>query len=158
MIEQTLEKNIDAKCIDLCLINNKYDVITATFDMINYLNESELKRFLGCVYDRLNDGGYFLCDINTLHGFRDIAVGSFIADEGDRFLAIDSDFDEDIYSSTFTLFTKEGELYNKSSEHIYQYYYTTQKLVELSKLELVDSDMVSLYSDQPDKEFLIFKR
>ncbi len=158
MIEQTLEKNIDAKCIDLCLLNEKYDVITATFDMINYLNDSELKIFLDCVYDRLNDGGYFLCDINTLHGFKDVAVGSFISDMDDRFLAIDSDFEDNIYSSTFTLFTKSDELYQKSSEDIYQYYHTTDKISNISKLKLIESDMVTLYSDEADKEFLVFKK
>jgi len=158
MVEQTLQRDINAKCIDLCLVDNQYDVITATFDMINYLNDSELKRFLDCIWDRLNDGGYFLCDINTLHGFKDVAVGSFISDMDDRFLAIDSDFEDDIYSATFTLFTKSNELYHKSSEDIYQYYHTTDKISNISKLKLIESDMVTLYSDEADKEFLVFKK
>ncbi len=66
MVSRAVEQGIDAQCIDLCHLNGKYDVITAVFDMLNYLDKEELKHFFICVKEHLNDGGYFLCDINTL--------------------------------------------------------------------------------------------
>ncbi|UFH60748.1 class I SAM-dependent methyltransferase [Sulfurovum mangrovi] len=83
---------MDAECIDLCDLEGKYDVITAVFDMVNYLDAKALQRFLGCMADHLNEGGYFVFDINTLYGFENVAVGAFIVDDEARFLAIDSDF------------------------------------------------------------------
>ena len=93
MVSKTLEQGYDAECIDLCDLNGQYDVLTAVFDMLNYLDKAHLAHFLGCVKDHLNDGGYFLCDINTLYGFENVAVGSYIVDDEERFLTVDSDFE-----------------------------------------------------------------
>jgi len=81
MVAETLEQGYDAECIDLCALNGTYDVITAVFDMLNYLNKEQLKRFLICVKEHLNEDGVFLCDINTLYGFENVAVGSYIVDD-----------------------------------------------------------------------------
>lgn len=158
MVAKAKKINDNIECIDLCAVQNRYDIITATFDMINYLNTKSLARFLNCLSDKLNDGGYFLCDINTLYGFSEVAVGSFIADEDDMFLTIDSDFEEGIYSSEFTLFEREGELYRKSKEQITQYYHTATKIAELARFELVSQNPISLYADESDKSFLVFKK
>jgi len=158
MVAQTLEQGYDAACIDLCELNGTYDVITAVFDMLNYLNKDQLKRFLSCVKEHLNEGGVFLCDINTLYGFENVAVGSYIVDDKERFLTVDSDFEKGEYISEFTLFEKEGECFNKSQESIKQYYHSVDDIVDLSVLELLVDDDVNLYElEAADKKFLVLR-
>lgn len=159
MVAKTCEYAIDAECIDLCDLEGKYDVITAVFDMLNYLTPIQLQSFLFCVKNHLNEGGFFLCDINTLYGFENVAVGSFIVDDEERFLTVDSDFEEDEYISEFTLFEKEKNLYKKSQETIKQYYHSVEELVKLSGLELLLSDDVNLYGlEEADKVFVVFTK
>ncbi|NOR56325.1 MAG: methyltransferase domain-containing protein [Sulfurovum sp.] len=159
MVSKTKEQGLDASCINLCDLEGKYDVITAVFDMLNYLNKEELKTFLSCVKSHLNDGGIFLCDINTLYGFENVAVGSFIVDDETRFLTVDSDFEEGVYSAEFTLFEKENECFKKSQEVIKQYYHTVDDLVKLSGLELMLDDEVNLYElEEADKRFIVLGR
>ena len=159
MVSRTLEQGYDAECVDLCDLNDHYDVLTAVFDMLNYLDKAQLAQFLGCVKEHLHDGGYFLCDINTLYGFENVAVGSYIVDDEERFLTVDSDFEESVYSSEFTLFEKEGSRFKKSQETIRQYYHTIDEIVMLSGLEFVQSDDVNLYDlNEADKLFLVLKK
>ncbi len=159
MVAQTLEQGYEAECIDLCDLHGSYDVITAVFDMLNYLNKEQLKRFLLCVKEHLNEGGVFLCDINTLYGFENVAVGSYIVDDEERFLTVDSDFEDGEYISEFTLFEKEDECFKKSQEIIKQYYHTMDDIVKLSGLELLVSDDVNLYElESSDKKFLVLKK
>ena len=158
MVAQTLEQGYDAACIDLCDLNGTYDVITAVFDMLNYLNKEQLSVFLACVKEHLNEGGVFLCDINTLYGFENVAVGSYIVDDEERFLTVDSDFEKGEYVSEFTLFEKEGECFNKSQESIKQYYHSVDDIVDLSVLELLVDDDVNLYElEAADKKFLVLR-
>ena len=159
MVSKTLEQGYDAECIDLCDSNGRYDVLTAVFDMLNYLDKEQLAHFLGCVKEHLNDGGYFLCDINTLYGFENVAVGAYIVDDEERFLTVDSDFEEGEYSAEFTLFEKEGSCFQKSQETIKQYHHAIDNIVMLSGLELVQSDDVNLYDfDEADKLFLVLRK
>jgi len=159
MVSKTVEMGLEAECIDLCDLKGKYDVITAVFDMLNYLTPQSLKSFLICVNEHLNKGGFFLCDINTLYGFENVAVGSFIVDDEERFLTVDSDFEEGEYISEFTLFEKEGAYFKKSQEVIKQYCYKLEEIVASSSLKLIKSDTVSLYEMQaPDKLFLVLQK
>ena len=45
--------------------DNKFDVITCFFDSINFLEENNIKPLFDCVYNHLEDGGYFIFDIFT---------------------------------------------------------------------------------------------
>jgi SAM-dependent methyltransferase len=185
MVSKSLEQGLDAECIDLCELEAKFDVLTAVFDMLNYLDKDALKHFLSCVSDHLNVGGVFLCDINTLYGFENVAVGSYIVDDDTRFLTVDSDFENAEYSSEFTLFekadkgmdgcfTKSQEQYSseftlfekadkgmdgcftKSQEQVKQYYHSVEEIVQLSGLELLVNDDVSLYGfEEADKRFIV---
>jgi len=163
MVSQTLAQGYDAQCIDLCDLEGQYDVITAVFDMLNYLDKAQLKRFLKCIFEHLNTGGVFLCDINTLYGFENVAVGAYIVDDETRFLTVDSEFEEGEYISEFTLFEKEGKeipgCFKKSKETIKQMYHRVEEIVQQSGLELVQSDEVDLYGfDEADKVFLVLKK
>ena len=159
MVSKTVEMGLDAECVDLCALNGKYDVITAVFDMLNYLSTINLKSFLMCVKNHLKEDGVFLCDINTLYGFENVAVGSFIVDDDERFLTVDSEFEAGEYISEFTLFEKENTCFKKSQETIRQYYHTVDDLVEYSGLKLVVSDDVNLYGlEESDKTFVVLKK
>jgi len=159
MVERTKVQGIDAECIGLCDLSSTYDVITAVFDMLNYLDKEALKQFLACVKVHLNEGGVFLCDINTFFGFENVAVGSYIVDDKSRFLTVDSDFEAGEYTSEFTLFEKEGECFKKSQETIRQYYHAREEIVALSGLELISCEDVSLYEmEEVDKRFLVLQK
>ena len=163
MVSKTAQQGIPSQCIDLCDLNGRYDVMTAVFDMLNYLDKEALKHFLVCASEHLNKGGYFLCDINTLYGFENVAVGSYIVDDEERFLTVDSDFEAGEYSSDFTLFEKEGKglngYFTKSQEMIKQYYHEIEEIITLSGLEFVSSDDVNLYEmEEADKMFIVLQK
>ena len=46
--------------------NTKFDVITCFFDSVNFLNATEVKQMMECVYNNLEDNGYFIFDLFTL--------------------------------------------------------------------------------------------
>ncbi|MBD3793552.1 MAG: methyltransferase domain-containing protein [Campylobacterales bacterium] len=162
MVERTKARGLKAECIDLCKVEQTFDVITAIFDMMNYLDDKQLKRFMGCIEQRLNKGGYFIFDINTLFAFKEIAAGSHINDGGDRFVTIDSDYyeKEGVYEMMFTLFEKKGEdgCFVKSQAPITQYYRTVEEIRKLTKMKLVSKKPISIYSNKVEKFFLVFKK
>jgi len=161
MITKAKQQGVDAELVDVCSLNSDstYDVITAVFDMLNYLDKESLKRFLICMSGRLKRGGYFVCDINTLFGFQNVAVGSYIIDDQSRFLTVDSDFVEDEYYSEFTLFEKSGNYFEKSQETIRQYYHSIEEIIDYSGLEYFDHTDVNLYGfEEHDKLFIVLKK
>lgn len=159
MVESTKALGLDAKLTGLCQLSGTYDVMTAVFDMLNYLDKNALKRFLACVNTHLNQGGLFLCDINTLFGFENVAVGSYIVDDEKRFLAVDSDFEAGEYCSEFTLFEEEGECFRKSKETIRQFHHSSDEIIKLSGLSLLSEEEVNLYGfEEADKLFLVLQK
>ena len=160
MVKNTQSKGLNAQCIDLCKVDRKFDVITAIFDMVNYLDEKNLKRFLRCVEEHLEEGGYFICDINTLYAFKVVTVGSFIKDMDERFLTIDSDYEEEesTYYMDFTLFEKKGDVFVKTQESINQYYHKVERVKELTKMKLVKKQPIAIYGHEMEKFYLVFKK
>jgi predicted TPR repeat methyltransferase len=160
MVEMTKSKGLNAQCIDLCKLEGKFDVITAIFDMVNYLDKKSLKHFLSCIEEHLEKGGHFIFDINTLFAFKVVAAGTLIKDDGERFVSIDSDYLEDVgeYYMDFTLFEKNGESFEKSQDSITQYYYKVNEIQKLTKLKLVSKKAISLYSNEAEKFYLVFKK
>jgi len=158
MVKRAIELGVKAKNIDLCSVNKKYEACVAIFDVLNYLDKNELKRFLECVDNVLEKGGYFICDINTLYGFEEIAQGSSIIDKNDLFIAIDAEFEKDILTTKITLFEKKDKCYEKEDGVIKQYYHKIDSLKKAKNLKIVDIDFVALFSDISDKAILIYKK
>lgn len=158
MVRRARERGVEARCVDLCDVTERYDVITCVFDMLNYLSPDELTGFLSCLRNRLNPGGMLLCDLNTLYGFEEVAVGVFTAEETDRFVAIESDFEAGVYTADFTLFERDGACWRKSARRIRQYHHTPERIAELAGLELAEREPVALYGEAADKEFLIYRK
>jgi SAM-dependent methyltransferase len=160
MVERARAKGVDAEAIDLCELDGKFDVITAVFDMMNYLPPKALSSFFQCIREHLNEGGCFIFDINTLYGFENVAVGAYIVEDEARFLAIDSDFEADRYEAVFTLFEKEPtDHYTRSTQRIEQFYHPVEALEKVSGMTLVSASEVSLYGfEEADKFLVILKK
>jgi len=159
MVARAREQGVKAEQIDLCDDPGRYGVITAVFDMLNYLDGAELERFGRCVREHLDEGGVFLCDTNTLHGFESVAVGSFIAEDEDRFVTIDSDFEAGEYRSVFNLFERKGEMWHRSTGEIGQFYHSPETLQAALGMEIVEQVPVYLYDeDEADKVFWVFRK
>lgn len=159
MVKRAAKKGAKAYCKDLCKVDKKYDAAVAIFDVVNYLNKKELKKFLCCASNVLKEGGYFICDINTLHGFEDIAEGSVIIDKNDIFFAIDAEFRGDRLKTDINLFQKrDSSCYEKESGSITQYYHSVEELKSCKNLKLEDIDFISLFSDLPDKAILTYAK
>ena len=159
MVSRAQAKGVDAEAIDLCDLDGSFDVITAVFDMLNYLPKEALEGFFSCICAHLNEGGYFLFDINTLYGFEHVAVGAYVIEDERRFLAIDSDFDEGVYEAQFTLFEREGACYEKSQETIRQYYHTVKEIETISGMKLVNAQEIELYGlGDEDKVLVVLKK
>lgn len=158
MVKRALEKGANAEAIDLCEIDEKYEACVAIFDVLNYLNKDELKRFLKCVDNVLAKGGYFICDINTLYGFEEIAQGTIAIDKKDKFIVMDAEFENEQLITKITYFEKENSCYKKFSGVIKQYYHDIESLKKSNHLKLIDIDFVALFSDISDKAILVYKK
>ena len=128
--------------------------------MVNYLDKKSLKRFLACIEERLEEGGHFIFDINTLYAFKVVAAGSYIKDAGERFVTIDSDYEEERgeYFMDFTLFEKEGDAFVKSQDSITQTYHTVAEIEKLTKMKLVSKLPIAIYGDETEKFYLVFRK
>ncbi len=161
MTARARSRGIEAEKIDLCEEGGVYDVITAVFDMVNYLPSSALKGFFRCIKSHLRKGGLFLFDINTRFGFEEVAVGAFTAQDGGRFVAIESDFEEGCYTADFTLFSKEQDsvCYRKESQTVTQFYHALETVVAASDMHLVYNEPISLYDlGEADKTIVMLER
>ncbi len=158
MVKIAKKLGVNAKQCYLHEVEDKYDAIVAVGDVLNYMEEGALKKFLHDISARLNQNAIFVCDINTLHGFEDIAAGSMNVDEEDKFLAIDASFDENILETNFTLFSKQNNCYKKDQATIFQYYHEIERVKSLTTMKLIEIKDISLFSDKSDKTILVFQK
>ena len=158
MIEECKSIGLDAECVDVADVAGKYDAIVSIFDVLNFLNEEELLKFLNAVAEKLNEGGVFIADINTRYGFSDVAEGTMSSENEKEFLSVDAAFENDELATKFTLFEKqENGSYVKYQDIIIQYFHKIKTFQKLENLKLVEKQTFSLY-DREDKTLLIFKR
>ncbi|MDD5400059.1 MAG: class I SAM-dependent methyltransferase [Sulfurimonas sp.] len=158
MVAECREQGLDAECVDVSQVGGKYDAVVAIFDVLNFLNQDELLKFLDAVSQRLNDDGIFIADINTLYGFSDVAEGTMSSENEKEFLVVDAVFENDELHTKFTLFEKNRDCsYTKYQDTIVQYFHKVKTFEKLSTLKLIDKQTFSLY-DTKDKTLLIFKK
>ncbi len=159
MVEIARAKGLDARHCYLHETEGVYDAVLAVADVLNYLPKDLLLKFLEDVDRHLQKDGIFVCDINTRHGFEDVAAGSMSVDEGDRFLVIDAEFDENMLQTDITLFEKkESSCYFRESATIVQYYHALSEIVSLSPMKLIKNIDISLFSMESDKTILVFQK
>lgn len=153
------EKGLDAKAIPLNEVSEKYDCATAIFDVLNYISKEHLEEFIKDTYSVLNDGAYFVFDVNSYFGFDIVAQGCITMDLEDRFIAIDANFDEKNLQTDLTLFTQnDNGTFTKESDSIIQEYHSKDYLEKLLKkcgFEVQEIRDFNLHSDE-DADKLIF--
>ncbi len=162
-IKVCLQKGVDAQCILLNDVKEKYNCATAIFDVINYIPKKSLKEFFKDTYNVLNEGGYFIFDVNSLFGFSEVADGSLTLDKEGIFIAIDAIYNNEELNTNITLFQKqESNLYEKHEDCITQYYHDKNSLKKLLKnagfyVEEIKEFNLHRY-DQADKYIFICKK
>lgn len=153
------EKGLDAKAIPLNEVSEKYDCATAIFDVLNYISKEHLEEFIKDTYSVLNDGAYFVFDVNSYFGFDIVAQGCITMDLEDRFIAIDANFDEKNLQTDLTLFTQnDNGTFTKESDSIIQEYHSKDYLEKLLKkcgFKVKEIRDFNLHSDE-DADKLIF--
>ena len=157
------ERNLNAKVIDLADVKEKFDCATAIFDVLNYIPKEDLKLFITQVNIVLNQGAYFIFDVNSLFGFEEVAQGCITIDLEDKFIAIDANFENNKLQTDITLFTKEnGGLFSKESDSIIQEYHTKEflrKLLKECNFEIQEIKKFNLHTDEhADKLIFICKK
>lgn len=159
MVENSQKAGLNAKHINLCDLDEKFDVATAVFDVLNYMNTDELTHFFGCAKNTLHKDGYFLADVNTYFGFDEIAQGTIAIEDDNRYVVLDAVFEEPILTTNIKLFTKNGEngLFKREEGEIVQYYHDKKTIEKICGMKIVDIVEIGLYSKKPDKYLYVFK-
>lgn len=158
MVDECVKMGLDVECKRIEVVDGKFDAIVAIFDVLNFLNQDELLKFLESVSQKLNDDGVFIADVNTLFGFRDVAEGSMSSENEKEFLVVDAVFEDDELHTKFTLFEKNSDTaYTKYQDTIIQYFHKTRVFEKLPSLKLIEKQPFSLY-DTKDKTLLVFKK
>ncbi|NOQ29993.1 MAG: methyltransferase domain-containing protein [Helicobacteraceae bacterium] len=158
MITDALKDGLNVECIDIADVKEKYDVVTAVFDVLNFLDNEQLHKFLEDVSNVLDDDGVFLADVNTLHGFKNVAEGVLSVDEGSTFFNVEAIYDQDKLNTTFTLFSEsENGCFTKEQGTITQHFHQVKTLKSSKHLKLVEKRFINLY-DKKDKLLLVFKK
>ncbi len=156
-------KNLNAQAIALKDVKEKFDCATAIFDVLNYIPKKELKQFIKETNLVLNQGAYFIFDVNSLFGFEEVAQGCITIDVDDKFIAIDANFEKNKLQTDITLFEKqETGMFSKESDSIIQEYHSKEfltKLLKESGFEIVEIKEFNLHTDDnADKLIFICKK
>lgn len=162
-IKVCTDKDLNAVCIDLANVKEKFDCATAVFDVLNYIPEENLEEFLTNTAKVLNKGGYFIFDVNTLFGFEEIAQGTLSIDYEERFISIDANFENKELKTDITLFTSnEDGYYRKEQDSIIQYFHSQKilnRLLSKAGFEIVEKVGFNLHSfDESDKFIYLCKK
>lgn len=158
MIQKALLLGVNASKKELEeLEENSFDCIVAIGDVLNYIAASELDTFFLHVSKVLKPKGYFLADVNTPEGF-EIAQGAMAESKENEFLSISADFIENELRSSISYFQKEGELYKRYEGEIIQYFHPQSYFKEQKYLGFQESIYHSMFSDENEKEIMVFQK
>lgn len=157
------EKNLNAQVIALEDVKEKFDCATAIFDVLNYISKKDLKAFILTTNIVLNQGAYFIFDVNSYFGFDEVAQGCITIDVEDKFIAIDANFEDNKLQTDITLFEKqENGLFSKQSDSIIQEYHSKEFLIKLLKecnFEIKEIKEFNLHTpENADKLIFICKK
>jgi SAM-dependent methyltransferase len=157
------EKNLNAKAIALEDVKEKFDCATAIFDVLNYIPKEDLKAFINQTNIVLNQGAYFIFDVNSYFGFDEVAQGCISIDLKDKFISIDANFEDNKLQTDITLFEKqENGLFTKENDSIIQEYHSKEFLTKLLKecnFEIQEIKEFNLHTDEhADKLIFICKK
>ena len=157
-IEKALEKKVTALCQDIEDTTGEYEVITIIFDVVNFIKPTELKIFFGHVERLLTPNGKLLFDVNTQYGFEEVAQGVMTDKSTQDMLVVDAVYEDEMLTTDFTLFEKQGKTFVKHEDTIVQYYHTLTSLIKATNLSLSIEMPIELYGEEPDKTILLFTK
>ena len=140
-------------------VTQKYDCATAIFDVVNYVPAEFIEEFFKTMSLVLNQGGFFIFDVNSYFGFDEVAQGTLTIDDEDQFIAIDAIFENRQLQTDITLFSrqKNGQ-YEKENDSIVQTYHSIEFLkekLEVNGFNALDITPFHLHSED-DADKLIF--
>ncbi len=153
-VQKAKKRGCDCEVKNLCEVNEKFDAGVAVFDVINYMNKDELKKFFECV----KICNYFVFDINTLYAMEDLAIGTLKAEDENRFSVLYSEFEDNKLITEITLFEKKGDCYKKHQKKLIQYFYSLKEIESISGMEILEVIPISLYgSEEAEKLIIVMK-
>lgn len=147
-----------------------FDVIVATSDVLNYLNnESEVSRVFERVAHHLNPGGVFIFDIHSvykmLNEFNDQTYADDLDDVSYIWFAFRGEQELSVMHEMIFFTRQDDGTYLKSREDLYQRTYTYEtmlKLIEESTLEHLhsfsDFDISNTVTEECERVFFILKK
>lgn len=139
-------------------VKEKYDCATAIFDVINYIPKKNIKTFFDEMNLVLNQGGYFIFDVNSLFGFEEVAQGTLSIDLEDKFIIIDALFEDEKLITDITLFSEnKNKLFSKENDCIIQHYYANSELKNLLKSSGFKIENIlnfNLHTDEESDKFI----
>ncbi len=151
------QKICDCALQNICDVSEKFEAAVAIFDVINYMNQTQLIDFFKCVENVVDK--YFIFDINSFFAMSELAIGVLKAEDENRFAVLCSDSENDILKTQITLLEKQNECYKKSQADILQYYHSIEKICTYTNMKLIDKIPISLYdSGEIEKWILVFKK
>ncbi|MDR1461299.1 MAG: class I SAM-dependent methyltransferase [Campylobacteraceae bacterium] len=159
MIQKALLKGVKAYQKDIEELSGNFELIIAVGDVLNYFNQNELNDILSKISSKLTPNGYFLADINTLHGFTHVADGLLIKEDDEYFLAVEANFQDKKLMTNFTLFEQNGEYYKKEQAVIEQYFHPLEYFKKLNLLHLKKTIPIRMFDEKTsDKSLMIFQK
>ena len=156
-VQKAKKKGCNCENIDICDMKEKFEAAVAIFDVINYMDKNELKKFFECVQKVVKK--YFIFDINTFYAMDELAVGTLKAEDENRFATLFSEFEDNKLITEITLFEKKDNCYKKNQKSIIQYYHSLEEIEKLTKMKLKHMIPISLYgSEEAEKLILVFEK
>jgi SAM-dependent methyltransferase len=153
-VKKAKAKGCECFVKDVCDIEEKFEAAVAVFDVINYMDEKNLKKFFECVKKRIEK--YFIFDINTEYAMEDLAIGTLKAEDENKFAVLYSDYDDEKLITEITLFTKKDEnCYKKEQKSIIQYYHPVSRIEKISGMKIKEVIPISLYGSKEAEKFII---
>jgi len=117
------------------LPQNTYDLILVLFDSLNYLLQAKhIQKLLQNVYNGLEKNGMFIFDVSTIKNSKE-NFDNFLDfyQDSNSFILQESFLKGDLQTNKFCIFTKNGYLFEKSTEKHIQRIYKIKFLIDLIK-------------------------
>jgi len=134
-----------------------FDCALGVADVLNYIKLDEIDGFFSQLSTVLKPDGYFLADVNTIEGF-ELADGVMVRDENDRFLSVESYFEEEILTTNLTFFEKKRDFFIKSTGKILQYYHHKKTFENIKNFKLIETFPIDLFGSGTEKLLMVFQR
>ena len=156
-VQKAKKKGCKCENSDVCDMNEKFEAGVAIFDVINYMDKNELKKFFECVEKVVEK--YFIFDVNTFYAMDELAIGTLKAEDENRFSTLFSEFEDNKLITEITLFEKKDNCYTKKQKSITQYYHSLEEIENLTNMKLKEEIPISLYgSEEAEKLILVFEK